>query len=307
MPKNINLGRELSVSSRNRSEVLCVHRANAVTGESPVWDATRGILWWIDIQGHRLLGYAQSSGRNLEFALPSMPGLVALSTGPALVLGLEDGLWTFVPETGAAQRIWTLEDDPRVRLNDGKPDAQGRLWFGSMDKTGGGAAIGALFCRQVDGQVRRVFTDIGVANGIAISPDGGTLYFADSRARQLRRYALDQRTGELSGEQLHIEYPEGSAPDGTAVDAEGGVWVAVVGAGRLDRVLPDGRVERSIGLPVTRPTMPAFGGSDLRALYVTSQRRTLSFEKLAQEPLAGNLIAIGVGVAGLPTRSCRIG
>ena len=127
-------------------DVLPVHMADALTGEAPFWDEARGSLWWIDIQGQRLLGFEPASGRMSSHRLPLMPGFVVSFAHHGLVLGLEDGIYPFAPETGVGERLFAVEEDlPANRLNDGKTDAAGRLWFGSMDKTGSGAPVGALY------------------------------------------------------------------------------------------------------------------------------------------------------------------
>ena len=169
-----------------------VHAAEALTGESPLWDATRGVLWWIDIQGQRLLGHRPAGEAAISIPLPSMPGLVCHASDGRLLLGLEDGLWLLAPETRELVLLHAVEaDDPRTRLNDGKPDAQGRLWFGTMDKTGGGAPIGSFYCLTPGRDLRVVRSGVAVPNAIAVSPDGGTLYFADTPTRRIDRFGLD--------------------------------------------------------------------------------------------------------------------
>jgi sugar lactone lactonase YvrE len=274
----------------------------AVTGESPVWDAARATLWWIDIQGRRLLGLKVPGGPRTPVALPSEPGLVAVGSDGRLVIGLEDGLWTYTPEAGALHILAPMRfEEPNIRLNDGKPDKQGRLWFGSMNKTGSGAPVGGLFCRDIDGQVRQVRRDVRVPNAIAISPDGNTLYFADSPLQEILALELDQETGTLLGERCFCRYSGNERPDGTAVDTEGGLWVAVVNGNRIDRFLPDGTLDHSIPVPVSRPTMPAFGGAEMSGLFVTSQRRFLDEGQLAAQPWAGSLLETKTAVHGTST------
>ena len=143
-----------------RDAVIPVHEANALTGEVPCWDARNGRLWWADIQGQRLLGFSPASGRQETHNLPGMLGLIVLRAAGGLVLGLEDGLYPFDPATGLGRRLVAVEaDDARTRLNDGAADASGRLWFGTMDKTGSGEPIGGLYC-LADGVVRRVRSNV---------------------------------------------------------------------------------------------------------------------------------------------------
>ncbi|HEY8596694.1 MAG TPA: SMP-30/gluconolactonase/LRE family protein [Devosiaceae bacterium] len=285
----------------NEANFVVVHDAMALTGEAPVWDARRSVLWWIDIQGQRLLGYRPASGPLAPIPLPAMPGLIAISSEGNLILGLESGLWHLVPERREFTRISDIEaDTPNNRLNDGKPDADGRLWFGSMDKMGLGGAVGALYRRDTDGRVARVLPDITVPNAIAVSPGGETLYFANSPDQELVAFDLERKSGELSNRRVLARFAGEEKPDGACIDSEGGIWVAVIGGARVDRYLPDGTLDQSLAVPVSRPTMPAFGGDDLRTLFVTSQRRFLDAGQLAEEPAAGSLIATRVFVAGLP-------
>ena len=283
-----------------RNAVVPVHQANALTGEAPFWDERTGTLWWIDIQGQRLLGFSPKSGQQQVHNLPSMPGLVA-ARDQGLVVGLEDGLYGFDPSHGLGACLVPVEaDDPRTRINDGKVDGEGRLWFGTMDKTGSGEPIGRLYRLDRDGMLRAWRSDVAVPNAIAFAPDGKTFYFTDSRTRvvEAMRYARD--SGEPSDAEILVRYNESESPDGACVDAEGALWIAVVNGHRLERRLPDGTLDTIVELPVSRPTMPMLGGSDGRMLFITSQRRFLSTDRLNAEPLAGDLLAVRVDVPGQP-------
>jgi sugar lactone lactonase YvrE len=283
-----------------RNAVAAVHQANALTGEAPFWDERTGTLWWIDIQGQRLLGFAPETGQQQVYNLPSMPGLVA-ARDQGLVVGLEDGLYGFDPAYGLGPCLVSVEaEDPRTRINDGKVDCEGRLWFGTMDKTGSGEPIGSLYRLDRDGTLRAWRTGVAVPNAIAFAPNGQTFYFTDSRTRvvEAMRYARD--SGEPSNTEILAQYGESESPDGACVDADGAIWIAVVNGRRLERRLPDGMLDTVVKLPVSRPTMPMLGGSDGRTLFVTSQRRFLSAEQLNAEPLAGDLLAVRVDVPGQP-------
>lgn len=282
-------------------EVRLAQPEAAITGESPVWDENRGVLWWVDIQGRRLLGWRPAEAMAVPaFALPQEIGLVAIGSDGSLVLGLEDGLYRHVPETGALDLLTPVPHGvPNLRLNDGKPDRQGRLWFGSMDKSGSGLPVGALYCRDLDGSLRSVRRDVRIPNAIAVSPEGGTLYFSDSPSKQVLAFDLDQTTGELRNERVFATYAGEDKPDGSAVDADGNLWVAVVHGARIDQLSSTGELRMSIPVPVQKPTMPAFGGPGRRTIFVTSQRRFLSDEQLSAHPLTGALLAVDVDVAGM--------
>ncbi len=278
-----------------------VHRANAVTGECPYWDEATATLWWIDIQGQRALGYAPASGIETVHNLPSLPGLLVGRRAGGLLIGLEDGLHALDPVSGLGERLVAVEaDEFLTRINDGKPDPAGRLWFGTMDKTGRMSPIGSLYRLDPDGKLVRVRTDVRIPNAIAFAPDGKTMYFADSATRTVEAIAYDPATGSQGASRVFARYPEPILPDGVCVDEEGALWIALVEAGRIERRLPDGTVDLTVAVPVSRPTMPALGGSDGRTLFATSQRRVLSRDGIVREPLAGDLLALRVPYAAAP-------
>ena len=290
-----------------REAVVCVHHANALTGEVPCWDAGRETLWWIDIQGQRLLGFSPRSGREQEHNLPGMPGLVVLRQGGDLVVGLEDGLYPFDPATGIGECLAAIEaDDTRTRINDGGVDAAGRLWFGTMDKTGSGQPIGKLYCISNDSELLVVRTNVGVPNAIAFSPDGQTFYFADTPSGTIEAFDYDAASATLGPPRTFVAYPAGERPDGVCIDAEGAVWIAVVGGGRLERRLANGTLHTIVELPVSRPTMPILGGNDGCTMFITSQRRFLDTGRLAAEPLAGDLLMTRTEVPGIAPRLAAI-
>ncbi len=290
-----------------KANVVPVHCANAVTGEVPYWDSSTGTLWWVDIQGQRLLGFCPGSGDTECHNLPSMPGMIAGRRQGGLLIGLEDGLYPFTPGTGLGARLIAVEaEDVLTRINDGKPDSAGRLWFGTMDKTGQFQPIGALYCLDLDGTLRRVRSKVRIPNGIDFSPDCRRMYFAETHRRVVEVMDYDASTGTPGRPAAFATMPEPILPDGCCVDAEGGVWIALVGAGRVERRMPDGTVDSVIELPVSRPTMPILGGADGRTMYITSQRRVLDASQIAAQPLAGDLLAVRVDVPAGPARLTAI-
>lgn len=285
-----------------RGAVRAVHEANAMTGEVPCWDAANGTLWWIDVQGQRLLGFSPKTGRQAVHNLPSMPGLLALRRAGGLLVGLEDGLYAFDPGKGLGERLIAVEaDDQRTRINDGAADDAGRLWFGTMDKAGSGQPIGSLYCLSPGLMLRLARPRIAVPNATAFSPDGLTFYFADTPTQRVDAHSYDAQRGEVGPPRSFVQYSSAEKPDGACVDAEGALWIAVIEGGRLERRLADGTLHSVVELPVSRPTMPMFGG-DGRTLFITSQRRFLSAERLVKEPLAGDLLAVEVEVPAGPQR-----
>jgi sugar lactone lactonase YvrE len=292
----------MSVRVIDRGAAVPVHQANALTGEAPFWDGEGGTLWWIDIQGQRLLGFSPDTGRKQVLNLPGMPGLLASLNG-SLVVGLEDGIYECDRMQGIGYCLAPVEaEDARTRLNDGKVDGHGRLWFGTMDKTGSGERIGSLYRLDRDGSVRSFRSGIAIPNAIAFSPDGTGFYFTDSRTHIVERMSYDPASGEPGQSQTFVTYETTETPDGACIDAEGALWIAIVNGSRVERRLPDGTLDTVVELPVSRPTMPMLGGADRRTLFVTSQRRFLSADRLRQEPLAGDLLAVRVDVPGCDPR-----
>ncbi|MET2832896.1 SMP-30/gluconolactonase/LRE family protein [Mesorhizobium shangrilense] len=288
-------------------QAVVVHDANALTGECPCWDPRSDVLWWIDIQGQRLLSFSPRSGERRAVNLPLMPGLITNRRAGGLIVGLEDGFYAFDLAKGLSARlVAAAEEDGRLRLNDGKADLRGRLWFGSMDKTGGGGRWGGLFVLDTDGSVRKILSDITIPNAIAWSPDGSVFYFSDSVTKTIDAYDYDLNTGSLSHKCPFAVYDEGETPDGVCIDREGGVWIAVVHGNRVERRLPDGRLDRIVPLQVSRPTMPMLGGVNGSTLFVTSQRRFLTTAELAAQPAAGDLLAIDVGIPAAPCAMAAI-
>lgn len=272
----------------------------AITGEAPLYDPERQCLWWLDIQAQRLLR-TLADGTTTATPLPWQPGLVALAESGRLVLGLETGLFVHDPEAGTLEQVSETEADRvTVRLNDGKPDRQGRLWFGSMDMTGEGRAIGRLYRRDADGRIHVIRDGILIPNAIAPHPDGSGLTFVDTPTRRLEFLSTDAKTGTVTAVRILHDFAEGDHPDGACFDTDGHLWIAVVGPGEVRRLSLDGADLERLRLPVTRPTMPILGGADGSTLHVTNQRRFLGAAQLLEQPAAGGLLTARVAARAAP-------
>ena len=185
-------------------------------------------------------------------------------------------------------------------MNDGKPDRQGRFWAGSMHDPQI-RATGALYELDPDLQWRRMIDGVTVSNALAWSPDGKTMYYGDSTARTVWAWDFDTDSGDIANRRVFLdEAAIGGPPDGATVDAEGCYWLTVPLTGKVNRYDPRGRLDRSIDLPVSNPTCVAFGGDRLDTLYITSATFMVPPEDLLNQPLAGALLAVDVGVRGLP-------
>jgi sugar lactone lactonase YvrE len=281
---------------------ICVAKRENILGEGPCWDPATGRLWWLDIKDRLIEWLRPATGESGAFRLDLRASALAPRRDGSFLLATEAGFATFEPETGAV----VIRHDPEPHLpgnrsNDGKVDTMGRFWMGTMDDSEQDRS-GSLYRLDPDWTVTRVIEGIAIPNTLTCSPDGRTLYVADSKDSALYAYDLDEDTGELGESRLFASTAEdGCAPDGSAMDAEGGLWNAQWGGWRLVRYAPDGRIDRIVDMPVEQPTSCAFGGEDLATLFVTSARVGLSQEQLEKQPDAGSLFAFRPGVKGAPT------
>lgn len=284
------------------NEVRCAVASEDVLGETPLWcEATQSLLW-LDIDGARLQRFHPASGRRDVFTFRAgCAGSLALRAQGGVLIALDLALHTFDPGTGALHKLCQVEPPGwDNRLNDGRCDGRGRLWVGTMDNQLS-RPHGALYRIDTDGTATRMLGDVIVSNTLALSPDQRTLYFSDTRRFVTWAFDLDLPSGELSRRRVFVDHSAArERPDGACVDAQGFLWNAVFAGGRVVRYAPDGRVDRTIALPVTNPTCVCLGGPDLRTLFITTARKFLSDEQLRAEPLAGSVLAVEVDVPGLP-------
>lgn len=267
-------------------------------GESPLWDHRKVRLWWVDSTAGRLCS-SDAEGRNqADWTFDQPIGSIGLADG-GLVVALADGFYRFAADEGRLEAIANPAMAPETRLNDGKADRAGRFLAASM-RTGDATDAAALFRLDADGTIARLETGIGIGNAICFSPDGDTLYFADSLDGMLRRYVYDQDSGAIGPRQDLVDCrAHGSGADGATVDAEGRIWVALVLAQAVACYAPDGTLLRSIPVPLPYPSCPAFGGPDLDILYLTSIANS-GHRIIADHPDAGRITAIrGLDVPGI--------
>lgn len=286
-----------------KAPVECVLGARAQIGEGPVWSVANQVLYWADITAKQLNVFDPADGSNRVYELPELVTSIAPRRGGGLVLTLRKTIAFF---DLARQELEVVADPeperPGNRFNDGKIDRQGRLWAGTMGDADWDSPIGNLYRFDPDRRLSRLEEGICCSNGLGWSPDSTTMYFTESFRHRIFAYDFDPATGTIANRRVFVQLPSHTSafPDGLTVDAEGGVWSAQPMFGRLVRYDPQGKVERVIELPVSRGTSVMFGGKDLDVLYVTTMRLTLSDEQLAEEPLAGSLLAVRPGVRGLP-------
>lgn len=268
--------------------------APAELGEGPVWDARRQELIWVDID--RGLVHRRAPGRRDATLSAGEPvGCAVPRAGGGLALAVRDGFALVDPGGDEVRLVAPVElDRTDTRMNDGACDTRGRLWAGTMSLRGDTRAA-ALYQLDADLTVRRMLPGLSVSNGIGWAPDGDAIYHVDSPRRRIDVYDFDEAAGAIAGRRAVIPIePELGLPDGLAVDAEGGIWVALWGGGAVQRHSPDGALDARIELPASNVTSCCFGDLDLATLYVTTASRGAP-----DEPLAGSVFACRPGVRGL--------
>ena len=280
---------------------LIVDARNAV-GECPVWVPEENALYWVDIPNAELQRWSASSGQVQTWKTPQMLACIARTTTGNWVAGMETGFFQLTPcndgTLDTAPLAGVEHARPDMRLNDGRCDRQGRFWAGSMVlNMGANAAEGVLYRYQAGQPVHTELNGFITPNGLAFSPDGRTMYLSDSHplVQQIWAFDYDIDSGTPSNRRLFVDMHHFlGRPDGAAVDAEGCYWICANDAGLVHRFTPDGRLDRSLTVPVKKPTMCAFGGSRLDTLFVTSIR-----DDHSPHSLAGGVFALNPGVQGM--------
>jgi sugar lactone lactonase YvrE len=267
--------------------VRCVWPLAAELGEGPVWSHADRALWFVDIKGRQVHRFDPLTEEGRSWVAPDQVSFALPASGSSLVAGLPGRLARFMPETGDFETCITIEGHrPKNRLNDGCVDNAGRLWFGTMDDLEVEAS-GTLYCW--DGASAPAPRDHGfvISNGPAHSPDGRVLYHTDTVRRTI--YCFDLAAdGSVSGKRPFIEIEEAAGwPDGTTVDAEGCLWVALWGGWTVRRYSPKGDLLEIVELPCAQVTKVALGANDLKTAFVTTARKGLGHEELRSQPLAG--------------------
>ena len=261
-------------------------------GEGPLWHPDRQELFWFDIMGKRLLSRGAEGSREWQFdAHFSAGGLVDAET---LLIASETGLWRFDITTGTRELLCPLEADrPETRSNDGRADAQGGFWIGTMGKEAQ-EGIGAIY-RYYKGELRKLVEGITIPNAICFAPDGRTAYHSCTRSQIIQRQPLDAEGWPEGPATPFLDLrAEGLNPDGAVVDAEGYLWNAQWGAARVARYAPDGSLDRTVAVGGRHSSCPAFGGADLTTLFVTTAQENIP----DPGPAEGLVYAAEVGVTG---------
>jgi sugar lactone lactonase YvrE len=286
-----------------------VFEARNAVGESPVWSVAEQALYWVDITQRNLWRWDAASCRTAQWRAREMPACLAPRAQGGWVCGMESGIFALALQDDLAQPTLLAAVDharPGMRFNDGRCDRQGRLRAGTMlIDMGAAQPVGVLLGLEEHGALRVLEKGLLTPNGLAFSPDGRTMYLSDShpRSRLVWAYDYDTDTGTPHRKRVFADLNTlPGRPDGAAVDEDGCYWVCGNDAGLVHRFTPEGRLDRSLPLPVKKPAMCAFGGARLDTLFVTSIRP--EGVDLSEQPLAGGLFAFQPGVRGLPEPAC---
>jgi len=286
--------------------VECVWPVGAKLGEGPFWSAAEEALWFVDIKGRKIHRFHEASGATQSWDTPPDPSFILPTRDGGYIVGLRAGLHRFEPKSGTFSLLCAVEPDAaHNRLNDGYVDADSYLWFGSMDDNES-EPTGALYQLTKHGCVRRDAPYV-ITNGPCVCNHNRTLYHTDTLKKEIYAFAKTGE-GEISGKRLFATMaPEDGYPDGPLVDSTGTVWSALYGGWGVNRYTPEGRLLGKLKLPCANVTKVAFGGRDLRTLYITTAWKGMTSEQRAAQPLAGGLFRIRVDVAGQPQNTIAHG
>lgn len=279
------------------TEVTCFARRRNLLGEGPCWDDRTGCLFWVDIRAGVIESASTSGSRAEPCRLPVSPTALAVRQDGGLLAASAGELGVVTPDGVYERRMRLAEEPPGNRTNDGNTGSDGRFWFGTMDNEER-EETGSVYSLTPDWTLERRLTGLRIPNALVTSPDGKLLYIADSARAVLSAYPVDL-DGVLSAPVATVSTSsEGCAPDGAAVDEEGFLWSAQWDGWRIVRYSRVLEVDRIIPLPVARPTSCAFGGPDMRTLFVTTAATGLTDAMLEAQPLAGSVLALETAVRG---------
>lgn len=274
---------------------------DAEVGEGSLWDERENHLYWVDIHGKALHRYDPISGSNATRDVGEHVSTVVLGEDGAIYLTTRNGFARFDWETGQLTRLGDPEEgNEATRFNDGKCDPDGRFWAGTMAYDCAEGA-GSLYCLEKDGSIHKKLGEVSISNGLVWSRDSRYFYFIDSLTYQVHRYDYDLESGAIVNKQVVTDFDKEAEglPDGMAIDVEDGLWVAMFGGSSILRIDPEtGERTHKVKLPTSNITSCAFGGDDLRDLYITSATVHLSDAERSAQPTAGSLFVARSPLAG---------
>ena len=285
-----------------KSQVTTLLDIHAQLGEGAIWNPRTQTLWWIDIVGMKLNIFDPSTQKNTVFELPKQIGTVVPTNDGNALIALEDGIYKYMFESQKLVKVASPEPTKTTnRFNDGKCDPAGRFWVGSMSMKNSKQS-GALYCIDGDFSSTLKIDSVTTSNGIVWSIDKTRMYYIDTPTKRVMEYAYNTATGEISSPRVAIEIPDTMGyPDGSTIDAEGMLWVALWKGHKVSRWNPvTGELLQVIDIPALNVTSCAFGGKNLDTLFITTA--SIGMKEIEKEmyPQAGNLFQVVPGVKGIP-------
>jgi sugar lactone lactonase YvrE len=286
-----------------------------VLGESPWWHPQEQMLYWADIAGFHLHRMNVFTGEVQSWRMPSEPGCFAPAKSGGFIIALRERIVRVREWGGELQTLCSFDHDAKTtRANDGKCDPNGRFWAGTMfePRTANEAKLWSYSATE---GLQFKQGDAVVANCLVFSPDGKTVYWADTPQHTIWAWDVDLVSGAMKNRRVFKQFlpkPEGwqsglpdnagylGRPDGAAMDTQGNLWVAMFEGKRVLQISPQGKMLQTIEAPVTTCTMPAFGGDDMQTLYLTTARHNRSEAELVREPEMGCVFSLRVNAVGLP-------
>ena len=283
------------------SPFICVLDTKSSLGECPVWSARERVLYWVDINAPSLNRFDPATGGNVAMPMPESVGSFALRAGGGFIVALRGGIWLARADGTLERKVVDAPyDSAHHRFNDGRCDPQGRFFVGTMNEKCD-ATTAELLRIDADYTMTPILKDLMISNGLAWSPDGRTMYHADTPTHIIRAFDYDAATGTPSQPRVFAQWNgETDRPDGGAVDSAGNYWTEFYRGGKVLQLSPHGETLAEYPIPAMCPTMCAFGGPDLRTLYVTSARQMREPDELARLPQSGGIFAMTVAIPGLP-------
>lgn len=270
-------------------------------GEGPFWHLSRAQLFWFDINNRTLFAASADGEAQGQWHFDEVVAAAAIIDDTSLALATETGLKRYDLVTGETVHLVDIEQDvPINRTNDSRVHPSGAFWIGTMVKDEG-PKDGAVYHYRA-GKLTKIISNVAIPNATCFSPDGRTAYWTDTPEQKILKCPTDPETGMPIGEwELFADVAEHRGyPDGAVVDSAGYLWNARWGGSCVIRYAPDGTIDRIVEVPVSQVTCPAFGGKDLKRLFLTTANKTMSAEQLAAEKVAGGVFYIDVDVAGQP-------
>ncbi|MDA8803197.1 SMP-30/gluconolactonase/LRE family protein [Amylibacter sp.] len=269
-------------------------------GEGIFWNPTDGFIWWTDIEGKALHSYDPLTHRTISHSMPDRVCCFAPRASGGFIIAYADRVILYNLDTKTETLVTSFEkNNHETRLNDGRTDRQGRFVVGGMNEVSG-KADSSVIRINADLSVQTIIEKVSCANSTCFSPDGTTMFFSDTPTKEIVAFDYNIENGSLSNKRLHASFAnEPGLPDGSCVDAEGGVWNAEWEGRRVVRMAPNGTIDQVIEVPVWKPTCCAFGGPNLDTLFITTSRFMSDEATIIKEPSSGGIFAVKPGIQGV--------